>query len=520
MYSDFWCDHNGPIVETAAGKVRGYKLDDLYIFHGIKYANAKRFELATPVEHWDGVKDAFTYGPVAPTVMKPSVGPMAALRLDPCFRYNFWPEDEACQYVNVWTKNINNGEKKPVMVWVHGGGYSTGSSVEQHSYDPSHLASENDVVVVSFNHRLNLLGFLDMSEFGEKYSRSRNVGMEDIIEVLRWVQTNITRFGGDPDNVTLFGQSGGGGKIMTLMQMPAAYGLFHKVILQSGLTAPWQDEEKKLRDGKATAAAIVKELGLTKETVDKIQDIPFEELRAAYLKVRPGLMEQGISPGFSPCADEYYLGNPVTCGFSEKSLQTPMMSGSVQCETYHFEDDFSDYQMPEEQKLERVRSLLGEHTDEMIELFRKAYPEDDILNLYHLDRMFRRGTLEYLDARKANGGADAYSYMIDYNFKFIGGMPAYHGCDLPLVFNNTDRVLVFHEPATVKLGMQVSKCWANFARTGDPNHEFIPEWKPYDCTMIFGEKCRCEKAFDKELVMKDAEYLAGRSMFKNNKEPI
>ena len=525
MLNDFWCDHRGPFVDTTGGTVRGYKLDELFIFHGIKYANAKRYELPTPAT-WDGILDCYTYGPVAPTVQKPSVRPAAALRLDPCFRYNFWPEDEDCQYVNVWTRGLGDGKKRPVMVWVHGGGYSTGSSVEQHSYDPSHLAEENDIVVVSFNHRLNILGFLDMSEYSDKFKDSRNVGMRDIVLVLKWVRDNIEKFGGDPDNVTLFGQSGGGGKIMTLLQIPEAADLFHKVIFQSGLTYPFQDEEKKLRDGKATAKAVMDKLGIEKGEVDKIQSVPFDKLREAYLEVVPDLFDQGISPGCSPCADDWYLGNPITCGFSEKSLKTPMIAGSVEAETYHFEDDFSDYQMSDEAKYERVKSMFGEHTDEMLELFKKAYPGDDILNLYHMDKMFRRGTLDYLDARKKNGGGVSYSYMINYTFHFLGGMPSYHGCDLPMIFHTTDKVICMHEPTPIKLGMQMSKCWATFARTGDPNHEFIGEWKPYDAgeeyTMVFGEENRCVKNFDRELVYKNWEYTPHRSFFGGNrkKQPL
>ena len=505
MGKRFWCDNKGPFVDTTLGTVRGYQLDDLYVFHGIKYAKTKRFEMPEPADRWDGVREAITYGPVCPTINKLNVGPDAAHALDPCFAYNFWPDDEDCQYVNVWTKNINNGVRKPVMVWVHGGGFAGGSSVEQHSYDPSNLASENDIVVVSLNHRLNILGYFDLSQYGEKYAHSGNVGMADIVLALKWVRDNIEKFGGDPGNVTLFGQSGGGGKIQALMQMPSAYDLFHKAILQSGVLYPFGDEDKKVRDGRLVADEVVKELGLTKETIDEIQTVPLDDLKAAYRKVAAKLAPEGVDVGFAPVKDEgYYLGNAANVGFSEKFLSTPLICGSCQCETYHFENDFSNYDWSDEEKYARVKSRLGDRTDEMIELFKKTYPDDDILNLYHLDLIFRTGELTIMDGRAKASDAPIYAYIIDYTFKLFGGMPTYHGADLPMVFNNTDRVLCCREPEARKLGDEISRAWANFAKCGDPNHDFMPEWKTYTkeapYTMVFANKDRCECNFDRELI--------------------
>lgn len=505
----FWCDNKGPFVDTTLGTVRGYFTDELYIFHGIRYGQAKRFEMPEPATPWEGIKDAITYGPVAPTINKPTVGPSAAHRLDPCFRYNFWPESEDCQYVNVWTRTLDSTAKKPVMVWIHGGGFSSGSSVEQHSYDPSNLARENDIVVVSLNHRLNILGYLDLSAFGEKYKNSGNVGMADIVLALQWVKDNVSKFGGDPDNITLFGQSGGGGKIQTLMQMPVADNLYNKVIIQSGVLYPFFSTTRPIEDGQTTAAAVVRELGLTAETIDEIQNVPFDDLCKAYYKIVPEIRAKGMDSGFGPTKNDYFLGDGVVYGYTEKALNTPMICGSCQCETYHFADDFSNYDMSDEEKYARVKEAYGEHTDEMIELFKKTYPDDDILNLYHLDTIFRRGSFDVLD-KKSDGPAPVWSYMLDYTFKLFGGMPAYHGCDLPMVFNNTDVVLCTREPGARKIGDQMSRAWANFAKYGDPNHDSMPEWKTWtrehSYSMVFAETDRCVENLDRELIMRSREY--------------
>lgn len=204
MVKKFLNSLNEPIVETKAGKLRGFCLDGIYTFHGIKYADAKRFQAPVPVKSWEGIKNATNYGYISPTSGSPA--PSSEIFIP----HRFWPADEDCQYLNVWTPGINDGRKRPVMFWMHGGGYSDGSSIEQVAYEGDQLAEYGDVVVVSINHRLNILGYLDMSSFGEKYANSVNAGIADIVVALEWVRDNITSFGGDPDNITIFGQSGGG----------------------------------------------------------------------------------------------------------------------------------------------------------------------------------------------------------------------------------------------------------------------------------------------------------------------
>ena len=199
MPKSFNASLNGPIVDTVAGKVRGYYFDDTYIFQGIKYADARRFQMPKPVEHWDGIKDAWGYGYASLTPFKDRCGEEITVP------HRYWPQDEECQYLNVWTQSLDPKAKKPVMVWLHGGGFLFGSAVELACTDGLELCKYGDVVTVSLNHRLNILGFLDVSAYGdEKFANSGNVGMADIVTALEWIRDNIAQFGGDPDNVTIF----------------------------------------------------------------------------------------------------------------------------------------------------------------------------------------------------------------------------------------------------------------------------------------------------------------------------
>ena len=505
MNRRFYCDERTEVM-TATGKVRGCFLNDLYYFRGIPYAEAERYEAPKAVEHWDGVLEAVTYGPVAPTVNKPAVRGRNALSQQPLFGYRFWPEDEKCQYINVWTKKPEPGRKRPVMVWVHGGGYATGSSVEQMSYDGANLCRDGDLVVVSFNHRLNILGYLDLSEFGDKYWNSANLGMMDIVEALKWVQKNIEKFGGDPNNITLFGQSGGGHKIRTLLQMPAADGLYNKVIFQSGLMNSAGGEEASTKANRTIAAKMVENLGLSKETIEDIKKFTFDELRAAYLKAVADLAAAGkpVGMALAPVPNDYYAGNPYEVGFREHAGTIPTIAGSVLCETVLYAPTFTPYNSAsEEKRLEMLDEIFGENRDEMIELFKKTYPGRDIMDLYNLDISTRKGTIIFAD-NKSKFEAPVWNYLITYQLNYFGGTPAYHGLCLPLVFGNTEYVDALNEPDAVCLSQKMHQAWINFATKGDPNGGDVPCWETYKNgkggTMLFDRQCEMRYDFDRELI--------------------
>lgn len=511
MNRKFYCN-DSTVVETVAGKVRGCYCNDSYYFRGIPYADAERYEMPTPVKPWEGILDAVTYGPVAPTVGKPGVKGMGALDQQPLFGYRFWPEDEKCQYINVWTKRLDPNAKRPVMVWIHGGGFANGSSVEQMSYDGHNLCVDGDVVVVSMNHRLNILGYMDFSDFGEKYHNSGNAGMADLVEALKWVKNNIAKFGGDPDNVTLFGQSGGGGKIRTLTQIPAADGLYNRVIFQSGLmNLPLEVEGNEF--SRKVAAKMVEKAGYTKESFDEFRKIPFEELRLIYMDVMSDLREAGeLKQGvdaIGPVRNDYYLGNPNEVGLSEYAKTVPVMCGTCICETILYDRDRVSYTVSNEKREEMLGELFGDRKEEMIELFNKTYPGRDLLDLYYLDYIVRRGTYQYLD-RKAEHAAPLYNYVITYFMDYQNGTPAYHGLCLPLVFGNTEYVDACNEPDLVCLSQKMHQAWMNFATCGDPNGGDVPVWAPYkagECgTMIFDRQCGMRYNYDRELITKWEEY--------------
>ena len=501
MNRRFYCDARTE-VETVEGKVRGCFLNDHYYFRGIPYATAERYEMPKPMEHWDGVVEAVTYGPVAPTVQKPSVLGRYALSQQPLFGYRFWPEDERCQYLNVWTKDPTPGRKRPVMIWVYGGGIATGSSVEQMSYDGANLCRDGDLVIVSFNHRLNILGYMDMSKFGEKYENSANCGLADIVEVLKWVQRNIDRFGGDPNNVTLFGQSGGGGKIRNLMQIPAANGLYHKAIFQSGLMNLGGGQRDNSASGKV-AARMVERLGFTKETFDDFRKVPFEKLREAYLDTMNEFAgEGGFFGAIGPKKTDFFTGDLFEVGLSDYAKTVPTIVGSVQCESALYAE-FIPFTIPEEEKDALLADLFGDKKDYMIDLFRKSYPENDLMDLYMLDYTVRQGSYDFLDM-KSQFDAPNWCYLLTYHMEYFGGMPSYHGLCLPLVFGNTEYVDACNEPDCVALSQKMHQAWMNFATYGDPNGGDVPEWKKYSkddgATMVFDHQSEMRYNFDRELI--------------------
>src|SRR5258708_1881325 len=278
------------ISATRAGRVAGYIRNGIFTFKGIPYADntagPNRFMPPLEPKSWDGIRSSRQYGYVAPQ------GPRGGWANDEeafMFAWDDGVQSEDCLRVNVWTPAIGDHKRRPVMVWLHGGGYTAGSGQELRSYDGENLARRGDVVVVSLNHRLNAFGYLDLSKYGGQYAASGNVGMLDIVAALEWVRDNIENFGGDPGVVTIFGQSGGGGKVSTLMAMPAAKGLFHRAIVESGSLLRGTSQEYSQK----TADAIISELWLTASTIGQIQTLPYQQILTAADK---GLRDRRAQP--------------------------------------------------------------------------------------------------------------------------------------------------------------------------------------------------------------------------------
>ena len=338
------------IAQTRYGKVQGYKDGDIYTFKGIPYAKAERFMPPQAPDAFEGVKVCRTYGPKTP-----QTSTTLRYREDRTdygfgFQFNIEPVDEQnCLVLNVWTKGLADGKKRPVFVWIHGGGFASGSGNDLPCYEGRALAEKGDIVVVNLNHRLNILGYIDLRGLGGKYSESVNLGMQDLVKALEWVRDNIEAFGGDPGSVTIAGQSGGGGKVNTLMAMPSAMGLFHRAIAQSGSWILHNNDA----DGKALGLQVVEELGLKPSEADKLADFTYEELAAAGHRATVKLHS---SSGFCPTVDGKYVTDPsFDPEAPEISRNIPMIIGSNKNE---FTYDNSPV-LTQEEVLGRLEKQMG-----------------------------------------------------------------------------------------------------------------------------------------------------------------
>lgn len=496
MARQFACAGAHTVVETKQGKLRGYRLDDIYAFHGIKYADAKRFQMPTPIQPYEGIRDALAYGYVCP-MLNQDVPQMEIM-----VPHRYWPMDENCQYLNIWTPSLSADAKKPVMVWLHGGGFSSGSSIEHVAYEGDRLSGYGDVVVVTLNHRLNILGYLDLSSFGEKYANSANVGNADIVMALKWIRDNIAAFGGDPDNVTLFGQSGGGMKVFTLMNTPEADGLFHKGIIQSGVLDGFLNGPT---DGTAIGRALLKELGLAENEAEKLETIPYAVLAAAYNKAAPEVERAGHYIGCVPAANDWYRGDPREVGFTEHAKTIPVMVGSV-----FGEFDFSPAipgrkTLSKETVLEILEKKYKSHTPDLVSRFREAYPGRPLIDLLSVDPFFRIAGRDFIEKSVRERKAPTYSYLFNLDFPLEDGKPAWHCSEIPFIFHNTERVAICNIPGVSdRMEERLCGAWVSFARWGNPGAACLPHWPACEpgreYTMIFDRECEVRLNHDAALM--------------------
>ncbi len=462
------------IVSINAGKVRGTTEKEVLAFKGIHYgastAGSNRFLPPQPAEAWEGVFDATEYGQTAPQygiLANPDVN-----------------QGEDCLVLNVWTPAVGDGGERPVMVWLHGGGYSSGSGSES-TYNGANLANRGDVVVVTINHRLNVFGYLYLDEIGgEEFAGSGIAGLLDIVLALEWVRDNIEVFGGDPDNVTIFGESGGGSKVSTLLAMPSAEGLFHKAIIQSGPALTGVDPE----DATAYAESLLEELGLEADELDQLQQVPVQEMLDAITALSSG--EMG---GLAPVVDGDYLPtNPFDPVAAPTAANVPLIIG-----TNHDEYSFflmiygtpADTDMTEEELQERLSSIY-DNADDIIAAYQNADPEATPWQLYIwiLSEGFRRPSIT-LAERKAEGGtAPVYMYLFTKESETYPGYGSPHFMEVAYVFDNTAN------SPNDELATIMSEAWIAFARSGDPNHAGMPNWEPYTAdnraTMFFDIPCQ------------------------------
>lgn len=501
-------DAASTVTSTASGQVAGYIEDGIYTYKGIPYAKAERFMPPLPADRWEGIRSSRAYGPTCPQGKR-----MGWYSDEQAFSFN-WDDgfpDEDCLRVNIWTPGIKDGKKRPVMVWLHGGGYSAGSGQELPSYDGANLARKGDVVVVSLNHRLNVLGFLDLSAYGEKYEHSGNAGLLDLVSALDWVQANIANFGGDASNVTIFGQSGGGGKVSTLLATPSAHGKFHKAIVQSGSMLRTMDSKWSRRIGDA----VVKELGISPHDIDEIQTIPYEKLLAAgdkaIAKLRTESEKEGFASfifGWAPTVDGCILPRqPFDPKAPDQSKDIPMMIGTTihEFSPSTYVPQFRD--ITKEGASAYLQTKYGERTEEFISLFERTYPDYQPKDLIDTDFTFRPSTLAQAGLKSLQDGAPVYMYLFTWESPVMDGiLRSTHCMEIPFVFNNArlHASMTGGGPEAVRLADIMSQAWINFARTGNPGTEDLPEWPTYSCregaTMFFDNNCEVRYNHDKELI--------------------
>lgn len=495
MAKKFICSMTEPVVATKSGKLRGCFYDGVYSFLGIKYADAKRFQMPTPVAPWEGVKDALGFGYTCPTLHDERCGPEVQTP------HRYWPKNEACQYLNVWTQSINKDVKKPVMLWIHGGGFADCSAIELACTDGDSMCKYKDVVMVSLNHRLNILGFLDLSEYGEKYKNSGNVGLADLVACLEWIRDNISNFGGDPDNVTIFGQSGGGGKVCALLQSPAADGLFHKAIVHSGI------HERRSRPTAEVSKIIVDEmLKFLNTDLSGLETVDYSELAKAYNSVIPSLREKGLKvDGWAPQSNGYYKGYARLDGFYEHAKTVPTIIGSCFAEFMRHPDLYRKYDLSEDEIMVYIKEKFGDSAEEMASLFKNAYPEKNLMDLLALDADVRFGSLDHITKRSTlENSAPVYSYVFAEEFPCDNGKPAWHCSELPYIFHNTSRIPVCQQDGVEKLEDEMAGAWAAFAYTGNPNHDGMPYWPAFTndtrTTMVFCDESGAREDYDTQLI--------------------
>lgn len=480
----------GQAVATNAGKIRGAMQGKVGAFKGIPYGastgGAGRFMPPAKPQPWTGVRDALELGPAAPQIPSNLIPESMALQPK-----GDGAGSEDCLHLNVWTPSVGGG-KRPVMVWFHGGGYSAGSA-NWALYDGANLAAKQDVVVVTVNHRLNVFGYLYLADLGgEKYARSSNVGMMDTIAALEWVRDNISAFGGDPGNVTIFGQSGGGGKVSTLMGMPAAKGLFHRAIAMSGSNVTGTPRDRANKGVEAFLAT----LDLKPGQIDRLQTMPAAQLLQAMRATR-GLDLSPVVDGRTLPAEPF---DPIA---SELSSSVPLMIGSTETEitwNVNFKsDEIDDAQL--HVRVKDAAKVDDAAADRLIAVYKKGRPKAgnlDIALILGTDvSNFRTGTDTEAERKAMAAKAPVYKYYFQwYSPVREGKLRSYHTLDIPFVFQNVDiaESMVGKGPERYALADKMSAACAAFARTGNPNTKSLPKWAPFTigqrATMIFNNECR------------------------------
>jgi para-nitrobenzyl esterase len=476
----------GATVTTTSGKVRGTVEDQVHTFKGVPYAastaGANRFMPPAKREPWTDVRDCFELGLRAPQLASSFHG-----QVPPEFESmdRNEPMGEDCLVLNIWTPGVGAGAKRPVMVWLHGGGYTSGSGGFV-CYDGTQLAKKHDVVAISLNHRLTVLGYLYLAGIGgEKYANSSNLGNLDIVAALGWIRDNIALFGGDPNNVTIYGQSGGGGKVSSLMAMPAAKGLFHRAIVQSGAAVKGVPRDTA---NKSTEMFLAK-LNLKPDQVNQLETMSIDQLLQA---TTPAGMPGGPGLALAPVVDGHSLpADPFDPVASEISAGVPLLIGTVEDEVAFFPnqilDPIDDASLHAHVK-QILRNASDDQVDKLIAAYRAGRPGASNTDLYLIiasDATFRAGVVTEADRKALQGKGAVYQYYFTWKSPVRDGkLRAFHTIEIPFVFDNVDaaKSMTGSGKDRYALAEKVSSAWVAFARTGNPNTKLAPSWETFDTT--------------------------------------
>ena len=501
---------NDAIAKTIYGRVRGAHRDGVIVFKGLPYAGSpageNRFKPAPKLSPWTGIRDALVYGPQA---IQPA---------DPAWPKEWTPavSDEDCLFLNVWTQSIGKGRKRPVMFYSHGGGFATGNGgadvpPQDTMHDGAALARDYDVVVVTHNHRLGLMGYLYLGHLlGEEYAASGSAGMSDIAAALQWVRDNIGEFGGDPDRVMIWGESGGGAKTSTLTALPRARGMFHRASIESGSTLRLRTRESAIE----TTGAVLDALGLTGKQARDLLKIPAEKLCAVQREI-PGrkpassasvtsALAEGL--GFSPVVDGHFIpAHPYNPVAPVISANVPLLVGTNKDETiFMFRSTPEVFSMDEAGLRRKLEATYKERTERILDVYHRTRPGASPADLYvaiTTAQWMGMSAIAMAERKAALKAAPVYMYVFAYETDgpvapgVSYRMKAAHAMEIPYKFNNAGRDETESNRAEKRRASRnMSRAWAAFAATGNPSHDEIPPWPAYTlqtrATMFLDAECR------------------------------
>ena len=505
---------NIAVADTQFGKVRGYMLRGINYFLGMPYgadtSGANRFMPPQKPKPWTNVYPAIWWGNSAPQEMDNRYENKFGSFRD---HWNYDDVSEDCLRINVFTPALNDGKKRPVLFWIHGGGFVNGNGIEQDGYNGENFARFGDVVFCSINHRLGPLGYCNLAGVGgEKFAASGNVGMLDIVAALEWVRDNITNFGGDPGSVTIMGQSGGGAKVCALTAMPSAKGLFHKAVVLSGASRKSGDKTQTENLG----AAVVKEAGLTASDLSKLQTMPWKDFYAIATRAQRAMARQSgpgaARPlGFTPVVDGKILPqHPYDPIAAPTAADVPMIISSVQNEQSPSWTDSSLESVTLEQVVEKVKERagfgrgFGDKAKDVVESYAKAFPGRKPVEIWSLVSSNRQSLVALADVKSKQSAPVYIDWFTWQPPLFDNRMRAFHTVDICFWFYNTDLMLTHTGggPRPRALSTKMAGALLQFMKTGNPNGAGLPEWPKYSTengeTMVFDDACEAKNDPDRQ----------------------